>query len=432
MKRSIAILLSVLLLLSISAAAFADAGEVTWGMAGATETVMNQVNELEAGPCFEATGIKFIPKIYADRTTFPIEVAGGAGPDIMDLDGPTDVVEFIKAGQVYDLTPYIEEYGWADKFMDWALESCSYAGVVYSLPTSYEGMGLYYNVDVMKEHGWEIPNSLAGLEALFDEILAAGLTPVSFGNSNYQGAVDWLYSTFLSCYAGGTKNIKAVLEGEGTLYSNEGTRAAVQRLVDWYAKGYIDNNSTGISTDDMIARFAFGDAVTMIDGTWGMNALTVDYPDCNWTFELMPPEVEGEPAIFPIAVGGAAAINGNCKNPEEAAKVMNFRFFENEDNCYINMVKNGAQPFPVLWFDSAKLEGLDPKLIHAYDVMNEAMAAGNVGYCSWTFYPADCRVYMNENTDTIFLGLMSVEDYLNGAQAYIDEAIATGVSPVVP
>ena len=58
---------------------------------------MNQVNELEAGPCFEATGIKFIPKIYADRTTFPIEVAGGAGPDIMDLDGPTDVVEFIKA-----------------------------------------------------------------------------------------------------------------------------------------------------------------------------------------------------------------------------------------------------------------------------------------------------------------------------------------------
>ena len=30
-------------------------------------------------------------KMYADRQSLQVEVAGGAGPDIMDLDGPTDL-----------------------------------------------------------------------------------------------------------------------------------------------------------------------------------------------------------------------------------------------------------------------------------------------------------------------------------------------------
>ena len=405
---------------------------VSWSCYQATDQAMANMKELQEEPCLAATGIELKMKVYADRQTLAVEVAGGGGPDIMDLDGPTDVVEYINADQVVDLTDYISKYEWEDKFMDWAIDSCRYNGKIYSLPTCFEGMGIYYNVNVMEEHGWEYPTCLDELVELMDKALEAGLTPLSFGNANYQGAVDWLYSTILSCYCGGTENIKKVLQGEDTLWENEGTRKAMEMLADWYAKGYIDNNSTGITTDDMMTRFADGEALAMIDGTWGAAGLETNYPGTNWTFELMPPEKKGDPAIFPIAVGGSACINKNSANYDAAAAVLQWHFFENADNMYKGVIRDGGQPYPVKWFDADKLEGMNSKLVHMYDVMNEAMQANDIGYCSWTFYPADCRVFMNEKTDAVFLQTMTVQEYLEGAQKYIDEAIANGTAPTVP
>ncbi len=42
------------------------------------------------------------------------------------------------------------------------------------------------------------------------------------------------------------------------------------------------------------------------------------------------------------------------------------------------------------------------------------------------------RVYMNENTDALFLGSLTVDDYLAQAQTYIDTAIADNTIPVLP
>lgn len=48
------------------------------------------------------------------------------------------------------------------------------------------------------------------------------MIPIAFGNSNYQGAVDWLYSTFTSCYAG-PDAVKAAMEGTGK-YTDDASR----------------------------------------------------------------------------------------------------------------------------------------------------------------------------------------------------------------
>ena len=137
-------------------------------------------------------------KMYSDRQSLQVEVAGGGGPDILDLDGPTDVAEYAKADRVLKLDDYAEKYGWEDMFYDWAYDSCIYNGALYSLPTSFEGMVMYYNMDVMTENGWEVPATKEELVELMPKMQEAGVIPIAFGNSNYQGAVDWLYSTFTS------------------------------------------------------------------------------------------------------------------------------------------------------------------------------------------------------------------------------------------
>lgn len=368
-------------------------------------------------------------KMYSDRQSLQVEVAGGGGPDILDLDGPTDVAEFAKADRVLDLGEYAEEYDWNNMFFDWAYNSCFYNDKLYSLPTSFEGMVLYYNMDVMKENGWEKPKTQEELVELMKKTQEKGIIPIAFGNSNYQGAVDWLYSTFTSCY-GGPEAVKAAMEGSGK-FTDPAVKDSIQTMVDWWQKGWIgDKASQSITNEDMLAFFSEGRAAMMIDGTWASNQLLATYPDCNWDSEMMP-EKEGIGPILPFATGGGYAINANSKNPDLAAEVLNY-LFTSLDRHYQSINEAGYQPYPLKEFDLSKLEGMDEKLLDQYKLLMSAQEDKQIGYCSWTFYPSDMRVYMNENTDALFLGSLTVDDYLTQAQSFIDKAIADNTVPVLP
>ena len=368
-------------------------------------------------------------KMYSDRQSLQVEVAGGGGPDILDLDGPTDVAEFAKADRVLKLDDYAEKYGWKDMFYDWAYDSCIYNGALYSLPTSFEGMVMYYNMDVMAENGWEVPTTKEELVELMPKMQEAGVIPIAFGNSNYQGAVDWLYSTFTSCYAG-PDAVKAAMEGTGK-YTDDAIKGSLQTMVDWWHEGWLgDHASQSITNEDMGAFFAEGRAAMMIDGTWAANQLIATYPDCNWDSEMMPKdETIGD--ILPFATGGGYAINANSKNADVAAEVLNY-LFTSLDRHYDSIRDAGYQPYPLKAFDLGELEGMDAKLLDQYELLMSAQENNQIGYCSWTFYPSDMRVYMNENTDALFLDSLTLDDYLAKAQTYIDTAIADGTIPVLP
>ena len=42
------------------------------------------------------------------------------------------------------------------------------------------------------------------------------------------------------------------------------------------------------------------------------------------------------------------------------------------------------------------------------------------------------RAYMNENTDSLYLDALSLDEYLEKCQTYIDAAIEDGSMPVLP
>lgn len=368
-------------------------------------------------------------KMYNDRQSLQVEVAGGGGPDILDLDGPTDVAEFAKADRVLDLGEYSEQYGWKDMFYDWAYNSCFYNDKLYSLPTAFEGMVMYYNMDVFEENGWTIPETKEELEALMPKIQEAGIIPISFGNSNYQGAVDWLYSTFTSCY-GGPEAVKAAMEGTGQ-FTDDAIKSSFETMVNWWQEGWLgDKASQSITNEDMLAFFAEGRSAMMINGTWASNQLLATYPDCNWNSEMMPADEEIG-SILPFATGGGYAINANSKNPDLAAEVLNY-LFTSMDRHYQSINEAGYQPYPLKAFDISELEGMDEKLLDQYKLLMDAQTNNQIGYCSWTFYPSDMRVYMNENTDALFLGQLSIDDYLAEAQTYIDQAREDGTIPELP
>ena len=102
------------------------------------------------------------------------------------------------------------------------------------------------------------------------------------------------------------------------------------------------------------------------------------------------------------------------------------------DLHYQSINEAGYQPYPLKEFDLGRLEGMDAKLLDQYTLLMDAQTNNQIGYCSWTFYPSEMRVYMNENTDAVFLGQLSLDDYLKESQSYIDAAREEGAIPVLP
>lgn len=401
---------------------------ISCGLADDSQVVVRQKYMDEPlKKAFPDVDIEF--KMYNDRQSLQVEVAGGGGPDILALDGPTDVAEFAKSDRVLAMDSYAQQYKWDELFYDWAYGSCFYNGKLYSLPTSFEGMVLYYNEDVFEEHKWQVPETLEELEALMAEIKEAGIIPLSFGNANYQGAVDWLYSTFTSCY-GGPEAVKSALEGNSK-FTDPAIRDSLQMMVDWWKAGYIgDNSSQAVTQEDMIAFFAEGRAAMMINGTWATSQLGTVYPDCNWDSVIMPPP-QGKDPIFPLATGGGWSINANSPNPDLAAEVLNFLFTNYEDH-YASIVEANYQPYPLKTFEMEKIKGVEEKVYEQYEMLMDAQTDNRIGYCSWTFYPSEMRVYMNENTDSVFLDALSLDEYLEKSQSYLDAAIEAGTVPILP
>lgn len=367
----------------------------------------------------------------ADAQSLQVQVAGGSGPDIFHLNGPTDAVEYAKAERIIDLTAYADQYNWKDLFYDWAYGTSFYDGKLYSLPNSFEGMVVYYNTDVFEANGWEKPENLDELLVLCGEIQAKGMIPFSFGNSDYQGAVDWLYSTFLSCYAG-PEALKEALEGERS-WSDPEIRGGIDTMTDWWQKGYIsDKKSQALTLDDMVSLFANGQAAMMIDGTWASNSLITTYPDCNWDVEVMPEIKDGVGRILPLATGGCFAINRSCKDPAFAAEVLNWIYTGNLESHISGVVEAGFQPFPIKTIDPDSFTGMEAKMLDMYQALFDGMDSGQVGYCAWTFFPSTARSYMNENTDALFLGQRSTEEYLNKVEELVKAAVADGSAPQLP
>ncbi|MDO8684099.1 MAG: ABC transporter substrate-binding protein [Armatimonadota bacterium] len=89
------------------------------------------------------------------------ELAAGGGPDIL-----ADITyNQVRAGYCLDLTEHIET--WRDRFYPEALESCTWDGHVYSLPTEYSYVPCIWNMATLDAVGKKLP-------ATFDEYMDLG------------------------------------------------------------------------------------------------------------------------------------------------------------------------------------------------------------------------------------------------------------------
>lgn len=225
--------------------------------------------------------IEFIPRNdsgggYSDKINS--SVLSGDLPDVLTLDGP-NVAAYAKNHIIQPLAPLTEEE--RGRYLESILDQGTYDDKLYALGVMESSVGLYYNKDILKEAGIEVPDAdHPWTRTEFMEILET-LKPIMDEKKGYP--LDMTFpvgETSIYYYApfiwsnGGNLVSEDGLTVEGYFNSEENmeTMNYFRQIVE---KRYM-------SEAPIEFLFESGRAAFKFDGAWEVNTLYESYPDLNF------------------------------------------------------------------------------------------------------------------------------------------------------
>jgi len=370
--------------------------------------VTARVKDFEAANKQCTVKLSFIPKadIYTQAKS---AVRTGQAPDIFYME--PDQPEFLAGGFLEPLDGHVD----LAKLEDWAKPAWTSKGKVYGLPVEAYTVELYYNKDLVKKVGVDVPASFqltqAGFADLVKKGVAAGITPVSqgVGDRPFPGGL-LLFESLLRKL--GTEDYGKLLNGELSFKDPR-----VQAVMTWF-KGLVDAGAYPKS----FATLKLGE----FHYYFYQNPGSLTFPDPSWFTgrAFASPESGGMPANFPLGIMQFPAMDeGKCPTCKTLAVAGSFVMYSRGKNkdcagALLNSmagVENGTK-----WMEQVSLQtGLksDPSKIKSSraEYFSELNARNkDVTYFFGTpllYYRAKCAdTYTQVMNNAFPAGLISVND----------------------
>lgn len=264
------------------------------------------------------------------QDTLPRVVDSNQGPDVAQVNnGESLMGPMLRAGQLVDITSYVEEYGWAEGLPEGLLARNMYnengtefgVGQLWGVSQEAEIVGFYYNKSIFEEAGVEIPTTFTELEETMQALVDAGQTALVFGNLDRWPAIH-LFGEIQ-----GTMTSREYLDGliyrtGEQSFEDQSIIDAAAILTDWVDRGFLLDGFDGISGDDAAALFEAGSGAMLMQGSWQAGSISENMGE-NAGFFLMPPRDGGDAVLHVGGVGIPYAITTNAENPDLAAGLIN-------------------------------------------------------------------------------------------------------------
>lgn len=364
-------------------------------------------------------------------------IQAGEGPDIVQTPGPGFLLEYQKAGLVLPLNEFSTQYGWKEEILPWAYASGTLGGDLYGLPLTFESMVMLYNTQVFADLGVAPPTNRAEFDAVAQALKDAGLLAISYGNVGWQPTNEHLLGIYLNAYAGSDAVYEA-LTGQRS-WEDEVFAGAIEMLrEDMTTQGYFAGSLEDYYSFDwqtFFSTLASGKAGMMTIGTWGFRGATeyfVDNPE-GWDWALLPALGEGVEQGFDLAVGSTVSINAASKNPEAAAKVLDFIYNDPQRAASIAQIFSfGEFVVPIQFSADDFPSEVDPRVVRFLTEFSQVTGEGRYGYTTWTFWPAEAETQLWKDVELVWSGELTTAEYLASHQALWEKARADGAVPPIP
>ncbi|MEV6425570.1 ABC transporter substrate-binding protein [Streptomyces sp. NPDC051662] len=362
-------------------------------------------------------------------------IASGRGPDIIGTAGPAQTLPYVSNGNLLALDPYVDKLGWSNDLLSWALDAGRADGKLYSVPSGYETMAVFYNPATFRKHGWKPPTDRAGFEDLCKDATAKGMVPVGAGNAEFKAATEWHVTWIWNTFAG-PEALYEALTGKRR-WTDPVFVEAIAVLKGWFDKGWFGGGTNKYFTNKFTTiyeQLASGDTALFFNGSWTFTEIDPYFGkaagnDATWDWAPLPSMNSGVPAgVQPLSIGTAYSVNKDCEHPAQAVDVLDYLVSDGRRQLEW-LSATGVAPAPVKVTEADFPKDIDPRVERHYLQLN---AATDIGYTTWTFWPPKSDTYIYEQMEKVITGDLSPKDYCAGLDKLFQQELKAGMRPPVP
>jgi raffinose/stachyose/melibiose transport system substrate-binding protein len=361
-----------------------------------------------------------------------------SGPDVVRGASATQTLAWSQAHLLADLSSYEHKYGWAKKLLPWSVNAFTQSDKLWAMPMRVDTMMLYYNKTLFADKNWKMPTNRDDLESLATEAKGNGIIPFGATNVDWTAGPEWLMTVFWNHYSGPDALYQALTSK--IRFTDPVFVDAVSLLKSYFDKGWFGGGTDkyfSVPSQEMGAQFGAGKVAMFPQGEWWMSALAPFFGKAagnsnDWDWEPFPSlRSEVTYPLYEIGIGGSLGINAASSKKDEAASFLNW-YYTKRQEALQRMADVPATyniPIPVT---AGELPGsIDPRSKRLITEVNSAVANGNYGYVTWTWWPAQADVYVYEGLQKVLTGNTSPKDYCAQLDKLFRQGVAAGAVPQI-
>jgi raffinose/stachyose/melibiose transport system substrate-binding protein len=265
------------------------------------------------------------------KTRIRTSMGAGDAPCVFPSWGGGPLYEYVQAGQVIDLTPYMEADGYMERFVPAALSNVTFDGMIYGVPVENTAVAVvFYNRQIFEQYGLTPPATLDDLMTVAQTLIDNGVTP--FALANRTKWTSSMYYMYLVDRLGGPDVFASAANRTGGTFEDPVFVQAGQIVQDMVNMGMFNEGFNGLDYDTGQSRMLMyaGEAAMELMGTWNISTILNENPDFytnNLGFFPFPAIEDG--AGSPTNVVGTVGdnyyhISSNCANPDEAFEMITY------------------------------------------------------------------------------------------------------------
>ncbi|MEF2070278.1 extracellular solute-binding protein [Consotaella aegiceratis] len=233
----------------------------------------------------------------AYKTKLKIAFGANEPPCAFTSWGGGPLREYVDAGQVVDLTPYLEQHPeFKDRFVPAGFSAVTFDGKIYGLPAENTSVAvIFYNKEIFDEYGLTPPKTWDELMHVVDVLKEHDVAPFALANKNkWPGSMFFVY---LVDRIGGPEAFQAAADpkADGS-FEDPAFVEAGKRIQDLVNAGAFARGYNGLDYDIGGSRRLLysGRAAMELMGSWELSTIRGENPDFVEKLGFFPfPAVEG-------------------------------------------------------------------------------------------------------------------------------------------
>lgn len=378
----------------------------------ATESDANRPAYLQAIADYEAAnpGVKIEMEAFENesyKTKIKAAMIGGDTEDLPDIFfswSGAFLGEFVNAERAYCLDENFKAY--EGQLPESMLGTTTYDGKHYGVPTTFNIVAMYANMDLLKEAGWDkVPETYEELTQCCDDLLAKDIIPFGCAGKETWCVTEYLEPIMIKSI--GYEALNKIFAGEAT-WNDPDIAKSVDTLQDMISKGYFDESGAGLGNDEVKANFLAGKTAFYQNGSWN----TGEVADADFEAGVgLFPVMNAERSNYYQTIGGPSDVLAVCAASKNVDLAADAAVFLGKEICHYNYLNAVGMP---AWIPDYDTSDLKPLLVQIADLVGQCEGLVLFGDTAMAADPA--QIYL-DYVSRVYGGEVTGQEFIDGLTA---------------